>query len=63
MMTSTMDALVWLGPRRMELRREPAPTPEPGEVLLAVEAVGICGSELRGYLEQKSMPPKVNSTT
>jgi L-iditol 2-dehydrogenase len=49
MITSTMDALVWLGPRKMELRREPAPTPEPGEVLVAVEAVGICGSELSGY--------------
>jgi L-iditol 2-dehydrogenase len=61
MMTSTMDALVWLGPRKMELRREPAPTPEPGEVIVAVEAVGICGSELSGYLGQNSLrrPPLI----
>jgi threonine dehydrogenase-like Zn-dependent dehydrogenase len=45
----------------MELRREPAPTPEPGEVLVAVEAVGICGSELSGYLGQNSLrrPPLI----
>ena len=59
MITSTMDALVWLGPRKMELRREPAPTPEPGEVLVAVEAVGICGSELSGYLGQISLRTQI----
>lgn len=58
---STMDALVWLGPRKMELRHEPVPTPEPGEVLVAVAAVGICGSELSGYLGQNSLrkPPLI----
>ncbi len=56
-----MNALVWLGPRQMVLRREPMPTPSDGEVLLAVAAAGICGSELSGYLGQNSLrrPPLV----
>lgn len=56
-----MDALVWLGPRRMELRQEPVPAPGPGEVLVAVEAAGICGSELSGYLGLNSLrrPPLI----
>lgn len=57
----TMEALVWLGPRRMELRREPVPVPGSGEVLVEVAAVGICGSELSGYLGQNSLrrPPLI----
>ncbi|MEO7912445.1 MAG: galactitol-1-phosphate 5-dehydrogenase [Roseiflexaceae bacterium] len=56
-----MKAVVWLGPRRMELQNEPAPQPQAGEVILRVEAVGICGSELSGYLGQNSLrvPPLV----
>ncbi len=61
MHTHTMDALVWLGPRKMELRREPVPTPGPGEVLVEVATVGICGSELSGYLGENSLrkPPLI----
>jgi threonine dehydrogenase-like Zn-dependent dehydrogenase len=56
-----MKAVVWLGPRRMELQSEPNPTPQAGEVILRVDAVGICGSELSGYLGQNSLrvPPLV----
>ncbi|MCS6840690.1 MAG: galactitol-1-phosphate 5-dehydrogenase [Roseiflexus sp.] len=59
--TYAMDALVWLGPRKMELRHEPVPSPGPGEVLVEVAAVGICGSELSGYLGQNSLrrPPLI----
>ncbi|GIV99721.1 galactitol-1-phosphate 5-dehydrogenase [Roseiflexus sp.] len=61
MQSKTMAALVWLGPRKMELRHEPVPTPGPGEVLVAVATVGICGSELSGYLGQNSLrrPPLI----
>ncbi len=61
MHTQSMDALVWLGPRQMELRREPAPMPKAGEVLVEVASVGICGSELSGYLGQNSLrrPPLI----
>lgn len=56
-----MDALVWLGPREMVQRRETVPQLAPGELLLAVRAVGICGSELSGYLGQSSLrrPPLI----
>ena len=56
-----MKAVVWLGPRRMELQNEPEPQPQAGEVILRVDAVGICGSELSGYLGQNSLrvPPLV----
>ncbi|MFO7168721.1 MAG: galactitol-1-phosphate 5-dehydrogenase [Chloroflexota bacterium] len=56
-----MEALVWTAPRVMEMQRLPVPRPEPGEVLLAVSAAGICGSELSGYLGESSIrvPPLV----
>lgn len=56
-----MDALVWLGPREMEMQREMVPELRPGEVLIAVRAAGICGSELSGYLGQNSLrvPPLI----
>jgi threonine dehydrogenase-like Zn-dependent dehydrogenase len=45
----------------MELQNEPNPTPQAGEVILRVDAVGICGSELSGYLGHNSLrvPPLV----
>ncbi len=56
-----MRAIVWLGPRVMELQELAEPTPGPDEVLLRVEAVGICGSELSGFLGHNSLrvPPLV----
>lgn len=59
--TGMMDALVWTGPHEMVLRGEPVPQPAPGEVLLHVDAVGICGSELSGYLGENSLrrPPLI----
>lgn len=40
-----MKALVLTEPRRMEVRSVPAPRPGPGEVLVKVAAVGLCGSD------------------
>jgi threonine dehydrogenase-like Zn-dependent dehydrogenase len=56
-----MQALVWLGPRDMVLRPEPMPQLAPGEVLISVEATGICGSELSGFLGHNSLrvPPLI----
>lgn len=56
-----MRALVWNGPRSMTLEQVPEPHPQPGEVLVRVEAVGICGSELSGYLGENSLrrPPLI----
>lgn len=46
----TMRAVVYEGPRQMALRDLPYPLRRDGEVILKVEAIGICGSELHGYL-------------
>ncbi len=39
------------GIRDLRLEELPAPTPGPGEVLLRVEAVGVCGSDAHYFLE------------
>ena len=56
-----MRAAIWYGPREMKMADAPEPAPAAGEVLLKVEAVGICGSELSGYLGQNSLrkPPLI----
>jgi threonine dehydrogenase-like Zn-dependent dehydrogenase len=40
---------VFLGDRKVELRRFPDPTPGPGEVVLEMKASGMCGSDLKFY--------------
>src|SRR4051794_9993695 len=46
-----MRAIVWQGPERMAIEERPEPPdPEAGELILRPEAVGICGSEIEGYL-------------
>lgn len=56
-----MKALVWTGPREMEMQELAAPVAAPEEVLLRVTAAGICGSELSGYLGKNTLrrPPLV----
>jgi threonine dehydrogenase-like Zn-dependent dehydrogenase len=56
-----MRAAIWLGPRNIEMTETPVPGVQPGELLLQVHAVGICGSELSGYLGHNSLrkPPLV----
>jgi L-iditol 2-dehydrogenase len=46
-----MKALRLHGPGDLWLADEPAPIPGPGEVLIRVTAVGICGSDLHWYDE------------
>jgi len=45
-----MRALVYDGPERLHLEERPEPEPGPGEVVVAVRASGICGSDVHGYL-------------
>jgi threonine dehydrogenase-like Zn-dependent dehydrogenase len=56
-----MQALVWEAPRVLALRQQAQPEPLPGEALLRVTYVGICGSELSGYLGHNALrvPPLV----
>jgi threonine dehydrogenase-like Zn-dependent dehydrogenase len=44
-----MKALVYIGPNTLVFREEPEPALEAGEVLVKVEAVGICGSDMHAY--------------
>ena len=56
-----MKALMYLGPERLEMARIPDPVAGEGEVLVQVEATGICGSDLHGYLGKtgRRIPPMV----
>ena len=56
-----MKALVWEAPRTMVMREQDEPTPAAGEVVVKVAYVGICGSELSGYLGHNALrvPPLV----
>lgn len=56
-----MKALVYEGPRIMNVREVPVPQPEPDELLVRVDKAGICGSELGGYLGHNSLrkPPLI----
>lgn len=50
-----MKALVYQGPKQLSLEEHAIPEPKPGEAILRVVAVGICGSELEGYLGHSSI--------
>ena len=44
-----MRGVVFLGERKLELQEFPDPSPGPGEVVLAIKASGMCGSDLKLY--------------
>ena len=52
-----MKALGYDGPEEMGFRDVPDPTPNAGEHLIRVESVGICGSDMHGYLGHDSRRP------
>jgi threonine dehydrogenase-like Zn-dependent dehydrogenase len=56
-----MKSLVWTAAEKMEFKDIERPRPQINEVLLRVQAVGICGSEIEGYLGHNSLriPPLV----
>lgn len=53
----TMPALVYDGPNTLAFRDAPLPEPRPGEVLVRVAAVGICGSDMHAYHGHDSRRP------
>lgn len=60
--TGVMRGGFFLGDRKMELRDAPIPDPSEGEVLLKVEACGVCGTDhhiLEGELTAGVVPPVV----
>jgi 2-desacetyl-2-hydroxyethyl bacteriochlorophyllide A dehydrogenase len=44
-----MKALVYTQPNEVQLLERPSPSLEPDEVVLKIEAVGICGSDMHAY--------------
>src|SRR3954452_19850524 len=44
-----MQAVICHGPQDYRLEEVTTPVPGPGEVLVRVEAVGICASDLKAY--------------
>jgi len=51
-----MRGVVLLGNREVEIRDFPDPEPGPDEVIVRVEAAGICGSDLHVYRSAKGHP-------
>jgi alcohol dehydrogenase len=56
-----MRALVYTAPDEVVLRDEPAPVLEDGEVVLKIDAVGICGSDMHAYHghDPRRVPPMI----
>lgn len=56
-----MKALVYTGPRTVELRDLVDPVIGPGDVRVRIRAAGVCGSDLHGFLgrSRKRVPPLV----
>ena len=44
-----MRAAVLKEPGRIEMEERPIPTPGPGDVLIRVSSVGVCGSDTVSY--------------
>jgi len=56
-----MKALVYTQPLEVTFRDEPDPVPADGEVVLRIDAVGICGSDMHAYHGQdpRRNPPLI----
>ncbi len=56
-----MKALVWNDAEKMDVEERERPVPREDELLVRIEAVGICGSEIEGYLGHNSLrrPPLI----
>ena len=56
-----MKVLEWVGPREMRLADAPQPEPSSGQILVRVDSVGVCGSELEAFtgVSTNRFPPLV----
>lgn len=56
-----MKALVYTAPNQVTYREEAEPQVDAGEVLLEIEAVGICGSDMHAYHghDPRRLPPLI----
>ena len=60
-MPETMQALLYTASFDLEVRAVPSPQPKRDEVLVRVEAAGICGSDLHGVASRspRRAPPLI----
>jgi 2-desacetyl-2-hydroxyethyl bacteriochlorophyllide A dehydrogenase len=58
---SLMRALVYTAPNRLEMEERPRPAPDSGEVELAIDLAGVCGSDVSGFLghSARRKPPLI----
>lgn len=56
-----MDALVYTATEEVTFRQEAAPNPRPGDAVVRVETVGICGSDMHAYhgKDARRVPPLI----
>lgn len=56
-----MKALVYTDTLELQYRDEPDPVPAPGEALIKLEAIGICGSDMHAYHghDARRVPPLI----
>ena len=56
-----MKALVYTAEKEVRFQDEPTPEPGPGEVVVSIDAVGICGSDMHAYLghDARRVPPLI----
>jgi 2-desacetyl-2-hydroxyethyl bacteriochlorophyllide A dehydrogenase len=52
-----MKALVYTGPEQLELQDVPDAAPATGDVVIRVDSVGICGSDMHAYLGHDDRRP------
>jgi alcohol dehydrogenase len=58
-MRGTYRAVVVTAPGRLDLVERETPTPGPGEVLIAVEACGLCGADANDIERSEGPWPRV----
>ena len=56
-----MRALVYTAPGHVEMKQWPQPQPSAGQIEIAVDAAGICGAEISGFLgrSRRRKPPHI----
>jgi len=56
-----MKALVYTAQKEMTYRDEPEPAPGPGDALIAIDSIGICGSDMHAYQghDERRVPPLI----
>jgi alcohol dehydrogenase len=59
--SSERKALVYTAPHELVFRDEPDPVAAPGEAVVDVDSIGICGSDLHGYhgKDPRRVPPLI----